>query len=84
MGRASSTGTRGAGGAVDVRDMLCAQALAVVARAVERLAPGASVDILLNASDVRQDLLVWARAHRHRAQDISLSTLRLTRVGSHP
>lgn len=41
--------------------MLCAQALALVAQAVERLSPGEQIRVLLNAEDVRHDLLVWAR-----------------------
>ncbi|MBI4343707.1 MAG: hypothetical protein HY601_02710, partial [Candidatus Omnitrophica bacterium] len=46
---------------VDVRDMLCAQALAVVSAAAARLADGASLDVRYNQDDVKQDLLVWAR-----------------------
>ena len=45
---------------VDVRDMLCAQALAVVAQAVTRSA-ASSLRVLFNAEDVRRDLTVWAR-----------------------
>lgn len=46
---------------IDVRDMVCAQALAIVAQAVERLPAGGLATILYNAPDVRQDLLLWAR-----------------------
>ena len=45
---------------VDVRDMLCAQALAVVGGALKRLAPGEPVVIQYNAADVREDLVRWA------------------------
>ena len=47
---------------VDVRDMLCAQALAVVAKAIERFTPGERLDVLTNAEDVRHDLIVWAKS----------------------
>jgi len=50
---------------VDVRDMLCAQALAVVAQALDRLPAGANLNIRYNAGDVRQDLLAWAQALGH-------------------
>ena len=45
----------------DVRDMLCAQALAVVAQALERGRPGAALSVRYNSQDVKHDLLVWAR-----------------------
>lgn len=63
---------------VDVRDMLCAQALAVVARAVAQLAPGASLTILVGAEDVRRDLRVWANERGH-AVDAQPHGLTLTR-----
>ena len=62
--------------AVDVRDMLCAQALAVVARAVER-AQGGPVDVAYNTDDVRRDLTVWAR-ERGLAVDEAAGVLRLS------
>ena len=51
--------------AVDVRDMLCAQALAVVASALEGLVPGTGVDVLYNAEDVKHDLIVWGQDRGH-------------------
>ena len=53
------------GHAVDVRDMLCAQALAVVNRAMRTTATGSVLEIRCNARDVAKDLLAWARAARH-------------------
>ena len=50
---------------LDVRDMLCAQALAAVDRACAPLAVGTSLEIVCNAADVRDDLLVWAREMGH-------------------
>ncbi len=64
---------------IDVRDMLCAQALAVVARAVIRLKGGESLDVLLNADDVRRDLLVWARERALVIHESAPGVLRLTR-----
>ena len=46
---------------VDVRDMVCAQALAVVAQALGRVQAGDAVEVLFNAEDVKLDLLVWAK-----------------------
>ena len=45
---------------VDVRAMLCAQALAVVAKSLERVPVGTTVRVLYDAADVKADLLVWA------------------------
>ena len=41
--------------------MLCAQALAVVARAAGMLREGERLEVLLNAEDVRHDLRAWAQ-----------------------
>ena len=62
---------------VDVRDMTCAQALAVVARAVERLAGGQLLSILYNAPDVQRDLMVWASDRAWRVLDDGPERLRL-------
>ena len=66
---------------VDVRDMLCAQALALVAKALARLAPGEALDVRYNADDVRQDLLVWARGLGHPASVTGPMALRLIKAG---
>ena len=50
---------------VDVRDMLCAQALAVVAQAMASLRPGEILEVDVNAQDVQQDLLTWAHELGH-------------------
>ena len=55
---------RSAAQTVDVRDMLCAQALAVVAQAMGPLPAGARVAVRYSTEDVRRDLVVWA-AGRH-------------------
>jgi len=62
---------------VDVRDMLCAQALARVAQAFARLAPGETLEIQYNAPDVKQDLVVWAEGRGHAVKDASADTLRI-------
>jgi TusA-related sulfurtransferase len=69
--------TRPRSAAVDVRDMLCAQALALVARAAERLGAGQVLVIRYNAADVKRDLLAWARERRHRIEDAGGDALRL-------
>ena len=63
---------------VDVRDMLCAQALARVAQAMARAAQGEALRILYNADDVRRDLLTWAQERRITAQPDGEECLRLT------
>jgi len=64
---------------VDVSDMLCAQALALVAQAVARARPGHTVDVRYTTQDVRQDLLVWAESLGHRVSEPEPSTLRIER-----
>ncbi len=66
----------GAAQAVDVRDMLCAQALAVVARAMKPLRAGDALEVRYNAQDVKRDLLVWAKARGHPADESGSTTLR--------
>jgi TusA-related sulfurtransferase len=51
--------------AVDVRDMLCAQALAQVDGAMRRLASEATLPVIANAADVLRDLAVWAQERGH-------------------
>jgi TusA-related sulfurtransferase len=50
---------------IDVEEMLCAQARAVVAQAVERLSAGEAVGVRYNAEDVRRDLVAWAQGFGH-------------------
>ena len=53
----------------DVRDMLCAQALAQVDRAMRRLSPGALLDVVGDTVEVKADLLVWASGLGHSVVD---------------
>ena len=64
---------------VDVRDMLCAQALARVAQAVACLRSGQALQARYNAEDVRQDLLYWARERGYAADDLAEHALILIR-----
>ena len=41
--------------------MLCAQALAVVAKAAAQMPPGGSLEILYDTDDVKRDVLTWAK-----------------------
>ena len=63
----------------DVRDMTCAQALAVVARAVARLAAEETLRVRHNTDDVKRDLLAWALDGGHRAQEEPPDLLKLQR-----
>ena len=65
-------------GELDVRDMLCAQALAQVSRAASALPRGASLRIRYNAEDVRRDLVAWARDRRYALDPDGEGTARLT------
>lgn len=64
---------------VDVRDMLCAQALAAVAQALAPLQPGDAVEIRHNAEDVKRDLLVFAKDRSHAALVTGPDALRITK-----
>ena len=50
---------------VDVQEMLCAQALARADREIRAIPIGAAMGVVCNATDVRDDLLVWAREMGH-------------------
>ncbi len=65
---------------VDVRDMVCAQALAVVAHAMEHLRAGEALEVLYNAADVRQDLLVWAGERARTVQETAPGILQMQRA----
>ena len=64
---------------IDVRDMLCAQALALASSAMNKLAPGNILQIVFNTSDVKNDLLIWAREKGHAVAQHTGTTLCLTR-----
>jgi len=66
---------------VDVRDMLCAQALAVVAQAMERLQRAQPLEVCYNAEDVRRDLLVWAQDRGYPVREVDGGVLRIERCG---
>ena len=65
--------------AIDVRDLLCAQALAIVARAVKHIRLGGTLQILYNTEDVKRDLLTWAADQHHRMAEAGPATLQLIR-----
>ena len=64
---------------VDVRDMLCAQALAIVAQAMSGLAPKQMLEIRYDAEDVRRDLTAWAVERGHPLVESGPLRLRLQR-----
>ena len=64
---------------VDVRDMLCAQALALIARAAKSLGPEEPLEVTFNAEDVRRDLLVWAAQRGYDVEPLNAATVRLRR-----
>ena len=55
---------------IDVREMLCAQALAQVSSVMRRVDAGALIDVVCNAEDVREDLLAWADAQGHEVLEV--------------
>ena len=64
---------------IDVRDMVCAQALARLARAARLISAGDAVDVLWNAEDVNRDARVWALTHGFLVEAREPQRLRLTR-----
>ena len=64
---------------IDVREMLCAQALALVAQALGRVEIGSLLGVRYGSDDVRQDLVVWARDRGHGVLETGERTLQLTR-----
>lgn len=69
---------------VDVRDMSCAQALALVAKAAEKLSPGETLDVQFSTDDVRSDLIVWALGKRVDVRDATKDLLRLSPMRGAP
>lgn len=65
---------------VDVRDMLCAQALAQIAQALDVVAPGQAITILYNAEDIKQDAIIWARERGHEAGPAAANRLTIRRA----
>ena len=63
---------------VDVRDMLCAQALAVVAKHAAALQTGETAAISYSAQDVKRDLRAWAADRGHTATIVTAELLHLT------
>ena len=78
----AAPGIMSAPSTADVRDMTCAQALAIVAKAAAQLANGQVLEVRYNADDVKQDLLAWARERGYRVQDTSPGLLMLQRGAS--
>ena len=69
---------------VDVQDMVCAQALAVVAAAMARVQPGDLLDVRCNADDVHRDLIAWARHAGHALRELDDRRLHITRRAEEP
>lgn len=64
---------------VDVQDMVCAQALPVVAKAVKELPLGGTAEIRYNTADVQHDLVAWARQVGHITKEPGPGRLYITR-----
>ena len=60
---------------VDVRDMLCAQALAQVAKAAGQLAPGAALRVAFNRDDVAHDLDAWVAGRGYQVVERAAGSL---------
>ncbi len=50
---------------IDVRDMLCAQALAQAGLAMKRVQVDGAIDVFCNSADVEHDLRIWANELGH-------------------
>ncbi len=66
---------------IDVRDMLCAQALARVARVVQKSAIGHRTEVRYSTADVRHDLMVWAADRGHGVDEPAPQVVRIRRCG---
>ena len=64
---------------VNVHDMSCAQALALVAKAADALRPSESLEVQFSTEDVRSDLIIWALSKGFVVQDAAKELLRLTK-----
>ncbi len=62
---------------VDVREMLCAQALAVVAQRLGSLQAGQAAEVRYGTEDVKRDLLAWARERGYRVDVEAPGTLQM-------
>jgi TusA-related sulfurtransferase len=49
--------------------MLCAQALAQIAKAIDAIEVGKRIAVRLNAEDVRRDTVSWVTARGHTLED---------------
>lgn len=56
--------------ALDVRDLLCAQALMAVMKGVKEIEPGGTLEIAFNKDDVRRDLVTWATELGHQVVSV--------------
>ena len=63
---------------LDVRDMLCSQALARVAQAAARCQPGHVLNVWINAADVKHDLTVWASQRGAQVEEMTELSLRIS------
>lgn len=64
---------------IEVQDMLCAQALAVVAQAASRLQLNQGLLIYYNSKDVGEDLLAWAHTRGYLTDSSNAHIMFLTR-----
>ena len=51
--------------ALDVKDLLCAQALMVVMKGIKEVESGGTLEITFNSDDVQRDLVTWATELGH-------------------
>ena len=51
--------------ALDVRDLLCAQALMAAMKGIKEIEPGGTLEITFNSDDVKRDLVTWATELGH-------------------
>ena len=73
--------------ALDVRDLLCAQALMVVMKGIKEVEPGGTLEIAFNSDDVKRDLMTWATELGHTVvsaddQDVQHGGRLVVRKGS--
>lgn len=50
---------------LDVKGLLCAQALMVVMKGIKEIDAGGTLDVTFNSDDVKRDLVTWATELGH-------------------
>ena len=62
--------------ALDVRNLLCAQALMAVMKGVKAIESGGTLEVTFNSDDVKRDLVTWATELGHHVVSVDEQDLK--------